>query len=184
MFRSHQNRTFAALVKAAMCTCTLAQLRIFQHQFIVNWFLLFGNCCIIIVAKLRKKVQCVVCTVIYSQNKNIVEFFPLSCKIHFGAHSSFYRHSDNIWHREPYQAVSKYGKYLFYRKVTSVLTCGLELIWEKLTVSDLVGVENMKAIFLKRELGISKKAPMVFSHRGSKIDIIAAILISTQSHER
>ena len=45
-----------APVKVGMCTCAVKQLRIFQHQFIVNWFLLFENLCIIIVAKLTKKV--------------------------------------------------------------------------------------------------------------------------------
>ena len=46
----------AAPVNQVMCTFTLLQLRIFEHQFIVDWFILFENRCIIIVAKLRKKV--------------------------------------------------------------------------------------------------------------------------------
>ena len=37
-----------APVKAAMCTCILVQLRIFQHQFIVDWLIekmMYYHCC-------------------------------------------------------------------------------------------------------------------------------------------
>ena len=51
----------AVPVKAAVCTYILLKLRIFQHQFIVDWFSLFENLCIITVAKLRKKVCVCVC---------------------------------------------------------------------------------------------------------------------------
>lgn len=48
---------------------------------------------------------------------------------------------------------------LFRTKILPVITYGLELIWEQLTVSDMKVIENTKARFLKRVLGVSKMTP-------------------------
>ena len=48
---------------------------------------------------------------------------------------------------------------LFYAKVLPVLSYGIELIWDHLTLTDLKCLETIKARFLKRTLGISKRSP-------------------------
>lgn len=48
---------------------------------------------------------------------------------------------------------------LFHAKITPMLSYGIELIWDKLTLSDLTTLEKVKARYLKRALGVAKTAP-------------------------
>ena len=48
---------------------------------------------------------------------------------------------------------------LFHAVITPIASYGIELIWEKLTSSDLTRLENVKARFLKRVLGVGKQSP-------------------------
>ncbi|KAJ4433877.1 hypothetical protein ANN_16190, partial [Periplaneta americana] len=48
---------------------------------------------------------------------------------------------------------------LFHAVITPIASYGIELIWEKLTNNDLTKLENVKARFLKRVLGVGKQSP-------------------------
>ena len=48
---------------------------------------------------------------------------------------------------------------LFHTTITPVVTYGLEMIWDKLSISDMERIEKVKARFLKRALGAGKSAP-------------------------
>lgn len=48
---------------------------------------------------------------------------------------------------------------LFHAVITPIASYGIELIWEKLTNNDLAKLENVKARFLKRVLGVGKQSP-------------------------
>ena len=45
---------------------------------------------------------------------------------------------------------------LYEAKIVPILTYGIEITWEKLSYSDLLRMENVKARFLKAALGVSK----------------------------
>lgn len=47
---------------------------------------------------------------------------------------------------------------LFETKITPIITYGIEVVWEKLTRSDLARIEQIKSRYLKRVLGIGKNA--------------------------
>lgn len=48
---------------------------------------------------------------------------------------------------------------LFHTTIAPVVTYGLEMIWDKLSISDMERIEKVKARFLKRALGAGKFAP-------------------------
>lgn len=51
---------------------------------------------------------------------------------------------------------------LFETKIVPILTYGLEVTWEKLSYTDLLRMEKVKARFLKATLGVSKYTKSVF----------------------
>ncbi|KAJ4435118.1 hypothetical protein ANN_23693 [Periplaneta americana] len=59
---------------------------------------------------------------------------------------------------EDLQEEQEYGAGDF-RVITPIASYGIELIWEKLTNNDLAKLENVKARFLKRVLGVEKQSP-------------------------
>lgn len=48
---------------------------------------------------------------------------------------------------------------LFHTTIAPIVTYGIEIIWQKLTVSDLNKIEKVKASFMKRITGTGKTAP-------------------------
>lgn len=48
---------------------------------------------------------------------------------------------------------------LFHAKITPTISYGLELIWERLTTTDLTTIEKVKARFLKRAMGVARTSP-------------------------
>lgn len=48
---------------------------------------------------------------------------------------------------------------LFHTTIAPVVTYGVEMIWDKLSISDMERIEKVKARFLKRALGAGKFAP-------------------------
>lgn len=48
---------------------------------------------------------------------------------------------------------------LFNSTIAPIVTYGIEIVWEKLTLSDLTEIEKVKAYFMKRAMGVSKTSP-------------------------
>ncbi|KAJ4443891.1 hypothetical protein ANN_05678 [Periplaneta americana] len=48
---------------------------------------------------------------------------------------------------------------LFKTVVAPVITYGIEIIWEKLKIGDMIRIEKVKTMFMKRILGVGKAAP-------------------------
>lgn len=57
---------------------------------------------------------------------------------------------------------------LFNTAISPIVTYGIDLIWEKLTISDLRRIENIKALFIKTALAIRKTAPSRLAHELAK----------------
>ena len=57
---------------------------------------------------------------------------------------------------------------LYKAKVTTIITYGLELIWEKLNKYNLKDIEKIKATFLKKILCISKYTPSRLAYELAK----------------
>ena len=48
---------------------------------------------------------------------------------------------------------------LFQNVITPIVTYGIEIVWEKLTVKDLERIGKVKASFMKRVMGVGMNAP-------------------------
>ena len=48
---------------------------------------------------------------------------------------------------------------LFKNMITPIVTYGIEIVWQKLTVKDLERIEKVKASFMKRVMGVGMNAP-------------------------
>jgi hypothetical protein len=48
---------------------------------------------------------------------------------------------------------------LFKNVIAPIVTYGIEIVWEKLTVKDLERIEKVKARFMKKVMGVGMNAP-------------------------